>query len=112
MTPLITCQRYADLVGVDLEVVRGWVAKGYVPTIKVGKYSLVNLALINQRALAADFDSAKQAVAVAAAGVGEAGRAQRSEHDRAIVRAPSARSAWRPDGNHGHNLSAEAPRGK
>lgn len=46
LTPLMTIDKYADSVGVTVDVVRGWQARGYLPTVRVGKYTLVNLLAI------------------------------------------------------------------
>ena len=51
---VVTIEKFAESVGVRTEVVRGWVAKGYVPTVPVGKYSLVNLLVLNQMLLDPD----------------------------------------------------------
>ena len=50
--PLISRERFADLTGFPEGVVQGWIAKGYIPTYSVGKYTLINLALLNRMALA------------------------------------------------------------
>ena len=44
--PVMAADRFADLVGVSSEVVRGWIDKGYLPTMKIGRYRLVNLAAL------------------------------------------------------------------
>lgn len=46
LTPVMTIDKYADTVGVSVDVVRGWQARGYLPTVRVGKYTLVNLLAI------------------------------------------------------------------
>ena len=50
-TPLVHPERFADLLGIERGIVQGWISKGYVPTIKIGKYNLINLALIHQQCL-------------------------------------------------------------
>lgn len=47
-TPLIKPQRFAELVGVTDRVVEGWIQNGYLPVVKIGRHSLVNLALVHQ----------------------------------------------------------------
>ena len=42
--PEMTIERYAQQVGVSARTVEGWVAKGLIPTIKVGKRRLINVA--------------------------------------------------------------------
>lgn len=49
--PLISRERFAELSGVPDGVLKGWINKGYIPTYSVGKYCLINLALLNQMAL-------------------------------------------------------------
>ena len=53
--PVVTRERFAALVGVDLGVVTGWCNKGYLPCVSLGKYSLVNVALLQKRALEKEF---------------------------------------------------------
>lgn len=50
-TPLIKPQRFAELVGVTDRTVDGWVRQGYLPIIKIGRHTLVNLALVHQQCL-------------------------------------------------------------
>ena len=38
----ISLKKFAERVGVSEGVVRGWVNRGYVPTIKIGKYVLID----------------------------------------------------------------------
>ncbi|WP_374334459.1 hypothetical protein [Leeia sp.] len=54
LVPLVTAERFAALMGVEQGVVLGWVNKGYVPTMKIGKRCLINLAVLHRRALDAD----------------------------------------------------------
>lgn len=49
--PVMAADRFAELVGVSSEVVRGWIDKGYLPTMKIGRYRLVNLAALQREAL-------------------------------------------------------------
>lgn len=35
--------QFAAAMGVSESVVRGWVANGYLPTISMGKYTLINM---------------------------------------------------------------------
>ena len=42
--PEMTIEQYAQQVGVSTRTVEGWVAKGLLPSIKVGKRRLVNMA--------------------------------------------------------------------
>lgn len=49
--PLISKRLFADLVGVTGRTVDGWIEKGHIPTVKVGRHPLVNVALIYQQCL-------------------------------------------------------------
>lgn len=49
--PVMAADRFAELVGVPPGVVQGWIDKGYLPTTKIGRYRLVNIALLTREAL-------------------------------------------------------------
>lgn len=49
--PVISRSRFAEMTGFPEGVVQGWIAKGYIPTMSIGKYTLINLALLNRMAL-------------------------------------------------------------
>ena len=51
----VTQERFAEVTGVSLEVVRGWVKKGFLPTYVIGKYRLVNVELMKKEALEQEF---------------------------------------------------------
>lgn len=42
--PVLTKERFAAQVGVSVDVVRGWIARGMVPTVRIGRRRLVNVA--------------------------------------------------------------------
>lgn len=50
-SPMVTNAEFASLVGVSQGVVDGWVKRDYVPTVKMGKYRLINIALLNHHLL-------------------------------------------------------------
>ncbi len=52
--PIMAADRFAELVGVTPDVVRGWLDKGYIPSMKVGRYRLVNIALLTRESLEAE----------------------------------------------------------
>lgn len=49
-----TRERFAELVGLPIGVV-GFTNKGYIPTVSICKYSLVNLELLRKRCLEREF---------------------------------------------------------
>lgn len=49
--PLISPKLFSELSGVPEGVLRGWLAKGYIPTYSIGKYTLINLVLLNHMAM-------------------------------------------------------------
>lgn len=48
---VITAEKFSEQVGLPVGVVIGWVKKGYLPVKRIGKYTLINLALLNQELL-------------------------------------------------------------
>ncbi len=46
--PILSRKKFADLIGVDEGVVLGWVNKGYLSTVRLGKYSLINVEALRQ----------------------------------------------------------------
>lgn len=53
--PIVSRERFADMCGLPIGVIVGWCNKGLVPTLSIGKYSLINLELLRQRCLAKEF---------------------------------------------------------
>lgn len=53
-SPIMTVSNFASLVGVTEGVVTGWVKRDYIPTIKVGRHRLVNIASLHALALELD----------------------------------------------------------
>lgn len=49
--PVMSRRKFADLVGVTEDTVTGWINRGYLPAVEIGKYRLVNLALLNKHAM-------------------------------------------------------------
>ena len=54
-TPLVTRERFADLLGLPPGVIVGWINKGMLPTVTIGKYSLVNVELLRKSCLDREF---------------------------------------------------------
>lgn len=53
--PVMGRERFAELSGIDVGVLNGWIAKGYLPVIEFGRYRLINLALLTKMALEKEF---------------------------------------------------------
>lgn len=50
-SPMCTKERFAELTGLEVGVVRGLIEKGHLPSVKVGKYRLINMALLSDELL-------------------------------------------------------------
>ena len=49
--PLMTRERFAELIGLPASVLIAQTEKGYWPTCKIGKRVFVNVALVHQQCL-------------------------------------------------------------
>lgn len=47
--PTCTIDDYAISCSVTKRTVEGWIQRGYIPTIKMGKYRLINLAKLTEQ---------------------------------------------------------------
>lgn len=57
-SPLVSRERFAELVFGSADavgVVIGWCNKGLLPTVSIGKYSLVNLAALERSCVEKEF---------------------------------------------------------
>lgn len=57
-SPLVSRERFAELVfgsADSVGVVNGWCNKGLLPTVSIGKYSLVNLAALGRLCVEKEF---------------------------------------------------------
>ncbi len=54
--PVVTKGFFAECSGLRVDQVRGMISNGYLPTIKIGKHRLINLALLTQECLDAELD--------------------------------------------------------
>lgn len=55
--PVMTKERFAALVGVEVGVVRGMLDRGYLPAKKIGRHRFVNVAALAARCLDEDSES-------------------------------------------------------
>ncbi len=53
--PVMSRERFAELAGIEVGVLNGWITKGYMPVMEFGRYRLVNLALLTKMALEKEF---------------------------------------------------------
>ncbi len=53
--PVVSRERFADLLGLPPGVIVGWINKGMLPTVTIGKYSLVNVELLRKSCLEREF---------------------------------------------------------
>lgn len=49
--PVVTKERFAELSGLEVGMVRGMMDRGYLPTVKIGRHRLVNLAELRDRCI-------------------------------------------------------------
>lgn len=57
VVPILTREKFAEVTGLPPGVVAGMVAKGILPTVKLGKWAPINVELLRQRCLAKEFES-------------------------------------------------------
>ncbi|MGM0769963.1 MAG: hypothetical protein ACQEV6_18285 [Pseudomonadota bacterium] len=50
-TPVMTQERYSQLTGLTEGQVRGQIEKGHLPSLKIGRVRMVNIALLSQQAM-------------------------------------------------------------
>ena len=50
-TPVMTQERFSQLSGLTEGQVRGQIEKGHLPSLKIGRVRLVNIAALSQEAL-------------------------------------------------------------
>jgi len=47
--PMIHQRQFAELNGLSEGVIGGWIDNGYLPVVKVGRYTMVNLVQLAER---------------------------------------------------------------
>ena len=52
--PTMTIEHFSQLSGQDEGVLQGHIRRGYLPTIKVGRYRMIDVALLNAQCLSAE----------------------------------------------------------
>ena len=56
-TPIVTKARFSEMSGLTEETLRGMIERGHLPTLKVGKHRMINVALLTKECLEQDFES-------------------------------------------------------
>lgn len=54
--PVMTPERFCDLTGVSSGVLEGWMNRGYVPVVIIGRRRLINLVKLNAHCAGDDAD--------------------------------------------------------
>lgn len=49
--PVMAWRDFAEWIQFEADVVEHWVKRGYLPTVKIGRYRMVNVALLVQQLL-------------------------------------------------------------
>lgn len=52
--PTMTIERFSELSGLDEGVIQGHIRRGYLPTVKMGRYRMINVALLTARCLSTE----------------------------------------------------------
>ncbi|WNB76781.1 hypothetical protein [Methylomonas koyamae] len=52
--PFMAQTKFADMTGFSLGVIEGWVVRGYVPSMVVGKHRVINLVALFQQCIDLD----------------------------------------------------------
>lgn len=55
-TPIVTKARFSEMSGLTEETLRGMIERGHLPTLKVGKHRMINVALLTKECLEQDFE--------------------------------------------------------
>lgn len=48
ISPIMSKERFSVLTGLTEDVIRNWIRNGYIPTVKVGKRRMINVAKLTQ----------------------------------------------------------------
>jgi hypothetical protein len=49
--PVLSQQRFAELTGFAPGVVEGWINRGYIPSMLIGKHRVVNMVVLTQECI-------------------------------------------------------------
>lgn len=51
ISPIVTIEKFSDLSGLTIDTIRALISRGRLPTMKVGRRRMINVALIEKEAL-------------------------------------------------------------
>jgi excisionase family DNA binding protein len=54
--PVVTKRLFSQLTGLTEETIRGMIERGHLPTVKIGKHRMVNVALLTKDALESEYE--------------------------------------------------------
>ncbi|HEX7048150.1 MAG TPA: hypothetical protein VF275_11330 [Gammaproteobacteria bacterium] len=58
--PVMSKERFAEACGLEVGVVRGMIDRDYLPTVKIGRHRMINVAALQARCLVDDGFGADQ----------------------------------------------------
>ena len=47
-TPVMSKEKFSEIAGFSQRTVEGWISRGYIPTVKIGKHRVINLHVLSQ----------------------------------------------------------------
>jgi excisionase family DNA binding protein len=54
--PVVTKTLFSQLSGLSEEIIRGMIERGHLPSVKIGRHRMINLALLTKESLNYEFD--------------------------------------------------------
>ncbi|CAA0100661.1 Uncharacterised protein [BD1-7 clade bacterium] len=54
--PVVTKQLFSHMTGLTKETIRGMIERGHLPTVKIGKHRMINVALLTKESLEREFE--------------------------------------------------------
>lgn len=54
--PLMTKNKFSELSGLSEEIIRGMVDRGHLPSMKIGKHRMINIAVLQRECLEQEFE--------------------------------------------------------
>lgn len=54
--PVVTRALFSHISGLPEDIVRGMIDRGHLPSVKIGRYRLINLALLTKESLDYELD--------------------------------------------------------